>query len=118
MNVIHRTTKQYLTSVNTPDYPPADWIHSPDLSLVAGFDIKYWIIIGDTVSLMSQSARDAVDLVELESAKDSTAETIDTDPYLRAFALVMLDEINILRAHHGESARTAAQLKTAVRSKI
>lgn len=25
-NVLNRATKEYLTSVNTPDYPVSDWI--------------------------------------------------------------------------------------------
>ncbi len=118
MNVLNRTTKQYLTSGNTPDYPLVDWIHSPNLSAVSGFDSKYWVIIGDSVTLMTQSERDAVDLSESESTKDNIAGMIDSDPYSKAFALVMLDEINILRSEHGLGNRTKPQLKTAVRSKL
>lgn len=37
---------------------------------------------------------------------------------LRAVALVILDEINTLRQQHGLPARTAAQLRTAIRQRI
>jgi hypothetical protein len=43
-SVLNRTTKQFLGSVNTPDFPPADWIINPDLSAVTGEPNKYWII--------------------------------------------------------------------------
>lgn len=36
----------------------------------------------------------------------------------RAFVLVLLDELNTLRGQHGLPARTAAQLRTAVRNRI
>ena len=118
MNVLNRTTKQYIKSANTPDYPLIDWIHNPDLSLVAGFDSRYWVINGDAVTLMSQAERDTVDAAILSAAKDYAANEIDTDVYLSAFALVVLDEINILRAAHSLTPRTKAQLKTAVRGKM
>jgi hypothetical protein len=38
--------------------------------------------------------------------------------YDRAFALVVLDEINTLRAQHSLAARTVTQLKTALRNKL
>lgn len=117
-NALNRVTKQFKRSVNTPDYPEADWIINPDLSSVIGYPNKYWSIIGDVVSLLAQAERDAIDLAELEAGKDATANTIDTDPYLKAFALIMLDEINILRANDGLNPRTKAQLKTALRGKL
>ncbi len=118
-NVLNRTTKQYLRSVNDPDYPTATWIHNPDLSAVTGFDAKYWIITGDVVTLMDQAARDAVDAAELETAKDLISDQLDAAMTItRAFAEVILDEINVLRGQHSLSARTLAQLKTAVRDKL
>jgi len=39
------------------------------------------------------------------------------DKLLKAFALVVLDEINALRTQAGLATRTVAQLKTAVRNK-
>jgi hypothetical protein len=60
-NVLNRTTKQYLTSQNTPDFDPVDWIINPDLSAVQGFASQYWNIVGDVVSPMNLAARNAVD---------------------------------------------------------
>ena len=133
---LNRTTNQFLTEISsggmTIRFPGllfddglgtplsnADWIHAPDLSAVTGFASKYWIVTGDVVSLMDQATRDAI---------DATAETIQLDAIadeltqartiLRAFAEVVLDEINLLRAQHSLPARTLAQLRTAVRSKL
>lgn len=68
-NVLNRTTKVYLVSVNTPDYPTADWIINPDLSGVQGVPVKYWKIVGDIVSEMNQSEKDAVDAALVPGAK-------------------------------------------------
>lgn len=94
-NVLHRVTKQFLRSVHDPDYPEQDWIHNPDLSAVVGFDAKYWIITNDTVALMDQAARDAVDAVELEAKRDTeAAQLANLEGVLRAFMLIVLDEFN------------------------
>ena len=94
MDVLNRTTKAYRTSVNTPDFPVADWIHQPDMSAVVGFQSKYWIITGDVVTLMDQSARDAVDAAEaaqriLDERQGATegADAADADG-IRTRALV------------------------------
>lgn len=93
--VLHRTTKQYLPSVNTPDYSPAQWIINPDLSLVAGFPSIYWVITGDNVTLMDQAARDAVDAALLEAQRDAVvAQLQQVEDVLRAFMLMVLDEFN------------------------
>ena len=49
-----------------------DWIWNPDLTAVSAFpdDVKYWIrqaFPDDTVTLMDQAARDAVDAAELSA---------------------------------------------------
>ena len=118
---LHRTTKQYLTSVspNSLLEPAPNYIYMPDLSAVSGQPNKYWIITGDMVSLMSQTERDAVDTEELSTQRDGTADQLDQlEDVLRAFALATLDEINILRGQHGLTPRTIAQLKNVVRSKL
>src|SRR3990167_3337051 len=76
-SVLNRTTKQYLVSVNTPDYPTADWIIEPDLSAVTGFDSRYWTITGDAVTLKTLSERNAVDAALLELSRDATAAQVD-----------------------------------------
>jgi hypothetical protein len=141
--VLNRATKQLILSANTPDYPTAQWIINPDLSAVTGFASKYWTISGDTVSLMNQAQRDAVDAAELAASRDNVAAQIDQlESYVRAFALVVLDEFNahtektnsILTAIDNNSTlatirtaiagiadlptRTIANLKTGVRNKL
>ena len=118
--VLSRTTPaRLLHSVNTPDYDVADWIINPDMGAVAGQPSKYWIITGDVVTLMDAAAQAAVDSTEQDAARDDVADELDqTEEILRAFALVVLDEINVLRALHVETPRTIAQLKNAVRSKL
>ena len=142
-SALNRTTKQYLTSVNTPDYPVADWIVDPDLSAVVGFPSIYWVITGDVVTLMTQVERDAVDATILEASRDALISEIDNvEDILRAFANVLLDELNahstkmaeissivdgagnysaFVTAMQGISdypQRTLAQLRTAIRNKL
>lgn len=119
--VLHRITKQMIPSANTIEHPVQDWIIEPNLSAVAGFASKYWMINGDTVSLLDQAGRDAVDLAELNARRDATAATMDAaENWMRAFALVVLDEFNLhatrqralLNAIDNNS--TLANIKTAV----
>jgi hypothetical protein len=93
--VLNRTTKVYLPSANTPDYPVAEWIINPDMSAVAGQPSKYWTITGDIVTLMSQAERDAVDANLLNASRDVTANVLaEPEAYPRGYALVALDELN------------------------
>lgn len=120
--VLHRTTKVLKRSVNTPEFPVVDWIRNPDLSAVAGFSSEYWIITGDIVTLMNPGQRNAVDTQEaadtLAQDKTENKARIDDERVLKAFALVVKDEINILRAQHGLANRTSAQLINAIKAKV
>lgn len=60
-NVLNRVTKEYRTSVNTPDFPVAQWIINPDLSAVAGLPSKYWTITGDAVTAQSAAEQIVTD---------------------------------------------------------
>lgn len=64
-SVLNRITKEFRPRANTPDFPTAQWIINPDLSAVAGFLPKYWIITGDVVTLMTPAERDAQDDADL-----------------------------------------------------
>ena len=72
---LHRTTKQYLKSVNTPDYPESDWIINPTLP---NCDPKEWVIEGDVVRETTQSEKDAK-IAEEETKRQEmkTKETAD-----------------------------------------
>ena len=142
-NVLHRITREFIQSANTPDYPVADWIHNPDLSAVTGFDRRYWVVTGDAVTLMDEASRAALDAAAVEAARDALADQIDqTEDILRAVVLMTLDEFNahsakinaLLTAIDNASSlaglktavaaindlptRTAAQVKTAIRNKL
>lgn len=82
-NVLNRTTKEYRVSVNTPDFPPAQWIINPDVSLVAGNPTKYWKITGDIVTLMNAAEQQAVDDAEtaaLLADAQADATALPDDP--------------------------------------
>lgn len=94
-NVLNRATRQYLRSVNEPDYLVQDWIINPNLDAVVGFRSAYWVITGDAVSLMTQSQRNAVDAAELSAQRDGLATQFnEAEDILRAFMLIVLDEFN------------------------
>lgn len=40
-DVMHKVTKQLLRSVNTPDYPPEEWVINPDLTVLLTVPLKY-----------------------------------------------------------------------------
>lgn len=82
-DVLNRTTKQLLRSVNSPDYDPADWIINPDLSGVSGVPVVYWKIDGDTVSEMSQAEKDAVDAANLPAYKAALVKKVDAETQRR-----------------------------------
>jgi len=120
---LHRTKKQYLRSIAFADLPEAstNYIENPDLSAITGQPNKYWIITGDVVTLMDQAALDAIDAVEVETQRDNVVAQLDhQEDLLRAFASIMVDELNILRAEQKPvlPPRTLAQLKTAMRNKL
>ena len=119
-NVLSRTPPyRYLRSVNSPEYPALDWIFNPDMSPTIGFDPRYWTVAGDVVSVVDQAARDAIDAAEAVARKDAIADELDrAETFMRAFAGVLLDEINTLRSQHALAARSLAQLKTGVRGKL
>lgn len=63
-SAIHRTTLIVKERGVPYDLVDPDWIVDPDLSAVTGHPNKYWKIVGNSVQLMTQSERDAVDAAE------------------------------------------------------
>ena len=55
--------------------------------------------------------------LDLLDKKNAKAEVTDRK-VLRAFMLIVMDEINILRDEHGLAPRTADQLSTAIQNRI
>lgn len=120
--VLNRVTKEFKGSAHTPNFDPADWIINPDLSAVAGQPNKYWLINGDVVTLASPAERTVIDdaLAATRAAKDKEEEKnrFDNERVLKAFAELVLDQFNVLRAIEGLPDLTFAQLRTAIRDKI
>jgi hypothetical protein len=77
-NVLQRTTLELRFSVNTPDYDSSIWIINPDLSNVVGVPKRYWKIVGNTISEMNQSEKDAVDSALLPSIKAQKKSSLRT----------------------------------------
>ena len=73
-DVLHRTTKVLLRSMNTPDYPTAQWIISPDLSAVSGVPAEEWVIEGDAVRAMTTAEKDAQLLTVVKQRKLSVID--------------------------------------------
>ena len=51
--VLNRTTFELRKSVNTPDFPVAEWVINPDLTAVSAQPVRYWKIVGNTVVVMN-----------------------------------------------------------------
>jgi len=123
-NVLHKTRDptDYRVSVNTPDFPVVDWFINPDVSAVAVISRRYWKRpLADPVLEMTQAEKDAVDAAQ--TASDTAADRVTNKGHLdvrvaKAFAKLLLDEINILRAQHALAPRTVAQLRTVLENEI
>ena len=55
---------------------------------------------------------------EIDVALDVERDKLDNEKILKAFAELLVDEFNILRALHALPDRTFAQLRTAIRNKV
>lgn len=118
-NVLNKLTGQILRSVNEPEYPETDWVWSPDLSafsVVGGYKSKYAVLPAtNPVQIMSQAERDAVDAAEEASRRANIKAQLkdrfdDVQNSDKAIVLMMIDEINLLRAALDE---IKAQIKPA-----
>ena len=72
-NVINRITKQYLKSVNTPDYPVNEWIINP---VLPDCDPSEWVIEGDTVRETTQAEKDAKIAEKAAKEAEKTAKEL------------------------------------------
>jgi hypothetical protein len=122
-DVIHRTTMQFLTSVNSPEYPEPTWKWNPDMSQVVGLAPHLWKWDAGTERPIPQTSGEqaATIAARLAAARNSLIAQIDNiEDILRAFAGLLVDELNdrsttitsILDAI--DSAVNLAGLKTAV----
>ena len=119
-NVINKSTLKYLTSVNTPDYDPGEWIINPVLPKC---ESKYWKYVSssNTIKEMTELQKAAVDQAEADAAVQAAIDLKDINIQLpkvnKAAHLVDLDLINELRAANSLAVITPAQYKTLVMDK-
>lgn len=78
-NVVNKQTLEFRSSVNTPEYDPAEWLINPDLTAVFGLPHKYWKLDGDSVVGMTLEERDALSLSELDTLKQTLVDQIDIE---------------------------------------
>lgn len=110
-DVLNRSTKRYVQSVNTPDYSNISWIINPDISLVISYPIRYWKVTGDIVSLMNKSQRDAVDAEISATEKNNASNNLDR--VLKAVVLSLNDGSFV-----PNSGYTNSQLKNIIKAKL
>jgi hypothetical protein len=119
-NWVHKTTVQYLDSNDPPVADQVNWLKNPNLSAVAGLPQKYWKVVSNAVQAMSGAERSAVDAAAVTAARTADKARFDSERIALALALVMLDEVNALRAAVVPSlpARTQNQLVNAIKAKL
>jgi len=123
--VLNRTTKEYLTSVNEPDFPVAQWVINPDVLALqlAGVPTRYWKILpGDIVVEMNAAEKQVVDdSVQRIRLRSSAAADFDGVPVVKANGkdvhTITIDKLNLVNAVVGsgsESLRVNASSPIAV----
>ena len=95
-DVLNRSTLELLRSVNTPDYPEAQWVINPDLSPVAGVPKKYWKLVGDVLQPMSAVERAPIDASDLSLLKQAARQGIITDAQTTIDAAYSAMDIGVL----------------------
>jgi len=113
--VLNRISKQLIRSANTPDYPEAAWIIEPDLSAVVGQPLKYWIITGDIISVMSQAEKNTIDAFLLQAEKNAIESESDRG-ILKAVISALIKTIN-LRLPDGQKI-TKTEIVTAIKGEL
>lgn len=117
--ILNRTTLEYTRSPSGDNFDTNVYVVDPDMSPVDGVSTKYWLLTGDVLSVMDQAAQDAVDAVETTDRLDAISDRLDdSEDIQRAFARLVMDELNILRANDSLAPRTLSQLKTGLRNKL
>ena len=120
--VVRRTTLMPIYNISTSKYDTAYFFLDPDLSAVANVPYIYWQESGGVFSEMTLTEKGVKDaeiaVANADRDRRTAKHRIDDERVLRAFAEIVMDEINILRGEHGLAARTLSQLVTAIKGKI
>ena len=135
-------TPQQVTSVTGPsvnqgpfvDSGRTDFVIAPDLSALEGIVLrKYWkhsggliisytaaeITTQDAAEAAAQAQRALDDIAAIRADAAEGLSGFDVSPLvLRAFAEILIDEINTLRALHSLGDRTLLQLKNAITNTV
>lgn len=93
-----------------------DWDHEPTQEDEDAMDAA--IAAGDYAAWQAAHGGDAALTSRREAKEALDKATSRMESLIRAFALVVLDEFNTLRDQHGLAARTAAQLRSAIKGKL
>jgi len=124
MHAVNINTLEIRTAYNLNNLlNDPDWIEvAPgDMSIFRSLPAKYIKIDNNKPVEKNQAEKDQADADEAAAfaaaEEDMKDITVMFDKLLKAFSLVVLDEINILRSEHSLSERTIAQLKSAVKTK-
>lgn len=122
--VVKRTDPMtFYTSAHTPDFPDTEWLHNPSSfsALFGAVPSKYWKVVGDDIVEMETAEKQDVDdrllaaktAVERLAAKEELQNRV-----FRAFATIVLQELNTLRDEHGLTPRTMQQLRAALENEV
>ena len=100
-NVVNRATRELRLSVNTPDFPTAQWIINPDLSAfnaIGGYQARYAEISGDDVLLLSASERQQADNADRDTriANSRTSALNALDRLIEESAPITVAHIGLL----------------------
>jgi len=104
-SVLNRITKQYLESVNTPNYNEADWIINPDLSGVVNVPVMYWKIVGDVISEMTAEEKAVVN----EPARVGIMVMYNPDDAIVANRVTFI--FNPVAVHHLDGVSNVAEVQ-------
>lgn len=75
--VLNKATLELFIVNKLDNYDTGTWIINPDLSSVDGVDKKYWKLVDDQVSEMSQAEKDEVDSAHLEECRQLRMNQVD-----------------------------------------
>jgi len=92
--------------------PPSSELEVPDVTQAA-LDATFANYTANQAAIDAATAA-----AKLTGRKTTEKNRFDTDLIFKAFAELLIDELNTLRAFHGLPGRTFAQLRTAIRKKI
>ena len=119
--VVNRMTLTPLFDRDLSRYDIAHFWHNPDLSAVADVDPIYWKETSGVFSEMTLTEKGVKDaeIVAANADRDRRfAKRRIAKRDLIAFAEVIMDELNILRAEHSLTLRQLSQVESAIERKI